>query len=104
MAWCFSTRTSVATVLTTHPCVSRCLMVKGCFFVGCDLKSNFAISRLFARSFFALFYYQAVTRIPSPSYSMVSCIILLFIRKGTTTSMTQEYVWTNKICRPKADD
>ena len=24
MAWCFSTRTSVATVLTTHPCVSQC--------------------------------------------------------------------------------
>ena len=28
MAWCFSTRASVATVLTTHPCVSRCLRVK----------------------------------------------------------------------------
>ena len=28
MAWCFSTRASVATVLTTHPCVSRCLGVK----------------------------------------------------------------------------
>ena len=27
MALCFSTRTSVATVLTTHPCVSRCLRV-----------------------------------------------------------------------------
>ena len=27
MAWCFSTRTLVATVLTTHPCVSRCLRV-----------------------------------------------------------------------------
>ena len=27
MAWCFSTRASVATVLTTHPCVSRCLGV-----------------------------------------------------------------------------
>ena len=25
MAWCFRTRASVATVLTTHPCVSRCL-------------------------------------------------------------------------------
>ena len=25
MAWCFSTRASVATVLTTHPCISRCL-------------------------------------------------------------------------------
>ena len=23
MAWCFSTRASVATVLTTHPCVSQ---------------------------------------------------------------------------------
>ena len=31
MAWCFSTRASVATVLTTHPCVSRCLRVK-CLF------------------------------------------------------------------------
>ena len=30
MAWCFSTRASVATVLTTHPCVSWCLSnVKG---------------------------------------------------------------------------
>ena len=28
MAWCCSTRASVATVLTTHPCVSRCLWVK----------------------------------------------------------------------------
>ena len=27
MAWCFSIRASVATVLTTHPCVSRCLRV-----------------------------------------------------------------------------
>ena len=31
MAWCFSTRASVTTVLTTHPCVSRCLRVKQCF-------------------------------------------------------------------------
>ena len=28
MACCFSTRASVATVLTTHPCLSRCLTVK----------------------------------------------------------------------------
>ena len=28
MAWCFSTRASVARVLTTHPCISRCLRVK----------------------------------------------------------------------------
>ena len=28
MVWCFSTRASVATVLTTHPCLSRCLWVK----------------------------------------------------------------------------
>ena len=28
MAWCFSTRASVVTVLTRHPCVSRCLRVK----------------------------------------------------------------------------
>ena len=28
MAWCFSTRASVAIVLTTHPCVSRWLGVK----------------------------------------------------------------------------
>ena len=28
MACCFSTRASVATVLATHPCVSRCLRVK----------------------------------------------------------------------------
>ena len=27
MAWCFSTRASEATVLTTHPCVFRCLRV-----------------------------------------------------------------------------
>ena len=31
MAWCFSTRASVATVLTTHPCVSRCLRVNTVF-------------------------------------------------------------------------
>ena len=29
MAWCFSTRALVGTVLTTHPCVSRCLRVNG---------------------------------------------------------------------------
>ena len=28
MAWCFSTRASVATVLTMHPCISRCLGVE----------------------------------------------------------------------------
>ena len=28
MAWYFTTRASVATVLTTHPCISRCLGVK----------------------------------------------------------------------------
>ena len=27
MAWCFSTRTSVATVLSIHPCISSCLWV-----------------------------------------------------------------------------
>ena len=27
MAWCFSTRASVATVLITHSCISRCLCV-----------------------------------------------------------------------------
>ena len=31
LAWCFSTRASVATVLTMHPCVSRCLRVKDKF-------------------------------------------------------------------------
>ena len=29
MAWCFSTRASVATVLSMHPCLSRCLWVNG---------------------------------------------------------------------------
>ena len=29
MTWCFSTRASVATVLTRHPCISQCLKVKG---------------------------------------------------------------------------
>ena len=28
MAWHFSTRASVATVLTMHPCISQCLGVK----------------------------------------------------------------------------
>ena len=28
MAWCFSTRPSIATALCTHPCVSSCLWVK----------------------------------------------------------------------------
>ena len=31
MAWCFSTRASVATMLTTHPCVSRCIRVNWYF-------------------------------------------------------------------------
>ena len=30
MTWCFSTSASVATVLTTYPCLSRSLRVKGC--------------------------------------------------------------------------
>ena len=29
LAWCFSTRASVATVLTMYPCASRCLRVNG---------------------------------------------------------------------------
>ena len=32
MTWCFSTRASVAAVLTTHPCVSRCLRVNRFFY------------------------------------------------------------------------
>ena len=34
-AWCFSMRASVATVLTMHPCVSRCLRVNGSGNVHC---------------------------------------------------------------------
>ena len=33
MAWCFSTRASVATVLTTHPCISQCLRVNSNNFI-----------------------------------------------------------------------
>ena len=29
MPWCFSTRTSLATVLSTHPCVSSCYGLRG---------------------------------------------------------------------------
>ena len=41
MAWCFSTRASVATVLTMHPCVSHSLRFNS-FNVFC--KKNFSIS------------------------------------------------------------
>ena len=48
MAWCFSTRASVATVLTTHPCVSQCLRVNplrqrqnGCHFADNIFKCIF---------------------------------------------------------------
>ena len=37
MAWCFSTRASVATLLTTHPCVSRCSRVKLCLWFNLSL-------------------------------------------------------------------
>ena len=42
MAWCFSTRASVATVLNTHPCVSRCLRVKyaGSYFTVVKVSSS----------------------------------------------------------------
>ena len=40
MAWCFSTRASVATVLTTHPCVSRCLRVKKKFIAPVTFTAN----------------------------------------------------------------
>ena len=30
MAWCFSTRASVATVLSKHPCISSCFWVNNC--------------------------------------------------------------------------
>ena len=55
MVWCFSTRASVATVLTTHPCVSRCLRVNNthcCFFV---LFNTFGLNKMhtfFKCSFF----------------------------------------------------
>ena len=43
MAWCFSTRASVATVLTTHPYVSRCLRVnQSCWY---DLRFTYIWSR-----------------------------------------------------------
>ena len=40
MAWCFSTRASIATVLTTHPCVSRRLRVKEQFWIHFPRKSS----------------------------------------------------------------
>ena len=38
MAWCFSTRASVATVLITHQCVSRCLRDKRWHYISFALK------------------------------------------------------------------
>ena len=50
MAWCFSTRASVVTVLTTHPCVSRCLRVKKnknmCFSIYQKVVSRWYITRV----------------------------------------------------------
>ena len=46
MAWCFSTRASVATVLTTHPCVFLCLRVNMFYSIHRDLCTQFALCRL----------------------------------------------------------
>ena len=43
MAWCFSTKTSVATVLTTRPCVSHCLGVKKLYFFQTTYNINFLL-------------------------------------------------------------
>ena len=47
MAWCFSTRASVATVLNTHPCVSRCLRVNSSslFFPGSVTEVDIIVHR-----------------------------------------------------------
>ena len=39
MTWCFSTRASVATMLTTHPCVSRCLRVNQSHHILCQIAT-----------------------------------------------------------------
>ena len=47
MAWCFSTRASVATVVITHPCVSSCLGVY-CHLCGSDyVQSDLLITHFF---------------------------------------------------------
>ena len=51
MAWCFSTRASVATVPTMHPCVSRCLRVKYAYIKKWDMAlSAIQFSPQFSRN------------------------------------------------------
>ena len=51
MAWCFSTRPSVATVLTTHPCVSWCLRARPWW--TCQWHRNELVSNLSSTVFYA---------------------------------------------------
>ena len=44
MVWCFSTRASVATLLSMHPCISSCLQVNdGDFITGLSKKDELVL-------------------------------------------------------------
>ena len=62
MVWCFSTRASVATVLTTHPCVSRCLRVKILFDICINLMIIYSALNVYYRCVASIYVDSAIVK------------------------------------------
>ena len=79
MAWCFITRASVATVLTTHPGISRCLRVKALWTIWkkkCDFHVYFLAHLYIAENINSL----NLVRCRGNSKSVIYIFILLISR------------------------
>ena len=96
MVWCFSTRASVATVLTTHPCVSRCLRVK-------QLKPKEAYMRQWTRPSLVqimscrLFGAKALSK-PSRAYCQLESREHISMKYFVKFKSFQENAFENVIC------
>ena len=101
MTWCFSTRASVAAVLTTHPCVSRCLRVN---ILKSELKANilWAFSNAFSWQKFLHFVDILLHFVPMTPTDKKSATVDVMAWQQTGNMpldrfmMVQFTHWTNK--------
>ena len=88
MAWCFSTRTSVTTVLTMHPCVSRCLRVN-----RQEINTEVCHDDVMTWKYFL--YYWSLTHWGRVTHKCVSKLTSIGSDNGLSPGRRQAIIWTN---------
>ena len=90
MAWCFSTRASVATVLTTHPCTSRCLRVN----LHTPLRHVCNIKYHSALSLYCFLYTNNSQKTPHSSHMRVRYVVYFGeFKAGATSHLCHCCMW-----------